>query len=158
MLYTKRILQTRKSKMKRIYLAIPIILGILLAGCSTTAQIRDVFGITHRGQILGSDEDNVYISEEYFNEIQPISKDEIANVQHPGLVRGILWSVVGGYGVANIVVGVPQISDTPPGPVRTGFTIGVFLPASLGIPLAYEGFNTYQRSKAALKRPYTPKQ
>ena len=159
--YTFRIPKKKRGKMKQKWLRLilmPFIVTlIVLSGCSTTAQITSLSRVEYRGHIVGSDQENVYMSLEYINEIARIEKREIAKITHPGLVRGIIWSAVAGYGVLNIIGGVFQIQYQEPY-TRTTFAIGVFLPAALGFPLAYEGFSTYSRSQAMLQRPYTPKE
>ena len=134
-------------------LAICLLSVIPLLGCNTTAIIRTQTGMVYDGRIIGNDDENVYISA--YNSIRPIEKSEIVTIRHPGLVRGIIWSGVAAYGVANIAVGVPMIADQPQS-TRGAFTIGVFLPAALGTSLLIKGFMTMSRSKTALNRPYSP--
>jgi len=88
--------------------------------------------MAYGGRIIGNDDENVYISA--FNSIRPIEQSEIVTIRHPGLIRGIIWSGVAAYGVANITVGVPIIADQPQS-FRAAFTIDVFLPATLGASL-----------------------
>ena len=129
------------------------LLVTLVFSCSTTAKIQTNTRLEYRGTIIGSDEENVYIATQYAT--TAVKKTEIKKIVHPGLGRSIVGGIVGGYGVLNIVVGVPKISEQPI-ETQAPFAIGVFLPAGIGIPLIITGYRLYADSKAALNIPYTP--
>ena len=129
-----------------------LLLTTLIFGCATTAKIDMITGQKLEGNIVGSDDVNVYIGTGFI--VEPLKKAEIVKITHPGNGGRIIWSIVAGYGVANIIVGVPTLSEYDE--YAGAAAVGVFLPAALGFPMAYRSFKAFSDSKNALNRPYSP--
>lgn len=149
------VIEHGRKKMKPIHfkLLACLVATTLIFSCATTAKINMITGQEFEGTIIGSDDAHIYISNGF--SVAPLKKPEIVKITHPGNVGRIIWSIVAGYGVLNIIVGAPQISEQP-SPYHIAAAIGVFLPAALGFPLAYNSYKAHSDSKNALNRPYSP--
>ncbi|MDH5718906.1 MAG: hypothetical protein OEZ22_14865 [Spirochaetia bacterium] len=109
------------------------LLIIFLLNCGTGAIISKNDGQKIEGKILRNDKENMYIKT-YSGE-EPIKKSDITDIDHPG--NGVLigGSILSLYGILNISVGLPQCQEQ-----GAAFCTGVFLPASIGIPMAIWGY------------------
>lgn len=121
-----------------------LVVGLsLLTGCGTSATITRSFARPIDGKIIGGDHENIYIDGPSGS--KTISRNEVTDVDHPGNVAAVFGGLVTAYGVANIVVGIPQCEKQ-----GGAFCTGVFLPALIGFPVMTWGIATYAGSVSSL--------
>ncbi|MDI1442458.1 hypothetical protein [Polyangium sp. 6x1] len=114
----------------------------LAMGCGTTATISRINEPEIEGKIVSSADDMLLVETRAGNET--IAARNVTDIDHPGNVAATIGTLLTGYGVANIVVGAPQCDRG-----GAAYCLGVFLPATIGVPLMAWGFATWGRSKYA---------
>lgn len=115
-----------------------------VTGCGSTATIARRSDVPLEAKITRHDGDRVYIQTFTGDGEVGISRQDIVDIDHPGNVAATIGGILTGYGIANIIVGVPQC-DTQ----GAAYCTGVFLPAAIGGPLLIYGLTTWERSVEA---------
>ncbi|MDI1479272.1 hypothetical protein [Polyangium sp. y55x31] len=114
----------------------------LTTGCGTTATISRFNQPEIEGKIVSADDGILVVETRAGND--SIALLSVTDIDHPGNVASTIGTVLTGYGIANIAIGV---EDCERG--GAAYCLGVFLPAAIGVPLMAWGFATWGRSVAA---------
>jgi hypothetical protein len=117
---------------------------VLLTGCGNSATITRHTASPVDAKIIGGDRETLYV-ELPGGRKEAIPKREVVDIDHPGNVAATIGGIVGVYGAANIVVGMPECDRQGP-----AYCMGVFLPAAIGISLFAYGLGTYSGSMSAM--------
>jgi hypothetical protein len=123
---------------------------LALAGCSTTAAISRTDGLTYEADILGSDAGSLHARDLYGREIV-VSRDEVADIDHPGNVISTIGLVLVGMSAPMIIADLAHRGDAQKGE-WSGMGLVVGIPTMVtGLALAIPGLMHYARSKRGAK-------
>jgi len=114
-------------------------------GCATTATITRIDGRSTDAELVGADRENVYVKTAGGN--QAIRRSEITDIDHPGDTAIVIGTLLAAYGVANIAVGYKYCDSK-----GTAYCVGVFAPATIGLPMAIWGLSVHGSSVDALQQ------
>jgi hypothetical protein len=136
----------------------PLLLGVLVWGCSTSAAIERRSGPTVVGRIDYSDAGQLYLTTRN-DERFAIERADVVYVDHPGKIGMVIGAVTSGVGLGFLAVspflrdgcGPDYSSPSPCWNLRAiSATIGIgYLLA--GVPILLGNLAVYSRSQAALK-------
>ncbi|MDC0746716.1 hypothetical protein [Polyangium mundeleinium] len=114
----------------------------LVMGCSTTATISRINEPDIEGKIISADDGILMVETRAGHDSIPLLS--VTDIDHPGNVAATIGTLLTGYGVANIIVGAPDCERG-----GAAYCLGVFLPATIGLPLMIWGFTTWGKSQYA---------
>jgi hypothetical protein len=121
----------------------------LLMGCGTTATITRINEPEIEGKIVSADDGMLQVETRAGNHSIPLQN--VTDIDHPGNVAATIGTLLTGYGVANIALGAPNCERG-----GAAYCLGVFLPATIGLPLMAWGFATWGKSVSAAS-PRSPR-
>jgi hypothetical protein len=120
--------------------------AVLALGCSTTSTITRVNGPPVEADIVGGSRDTIFVRSESGAEFE-IRRRDVTDIDYPGNVHAIVGAGVLGYGIVNMVVGLPNCSSQSKYDVA--YCTGVVLPAVLGAVIMTWGLVTNLDAQAA---------
>lgn len=122
-------------------------LATIATGCGNTATISRANAPDLEGQIVSSDEHNLYVKTAG-ESAMTVSRDNVTDVDHPGNVAATIGGIITAYGAVNIAAGAGDCD-------RYGgaYCVGVFLPASIGAPILAYGLYNWMSSTDAASNP-----
>ncbi len=115
---------------------------LVASGCGTTATIYTRRGQVVEAEILRTSGEELVI--ESRSGESTLRKDEITDIDHPGNVVLLIGGLIGAYGIANIIVGMPQCEKE-----GGAFCVGVFTPAAIGLGMTMFGGVVWGGSRKA---------
>ena len=119
---------------------------VLLTGCSTTTILKYRNGYDWEGQVVGGDDEHVYIQGRH--RVEAISREDIEDIDYPGNVAATIGVLLMLYGFANIAVGLGHC-----GQKDSSYCAGVFAPAAVGVGLWAYGGLVHMNAVATTKKP-----
>ncbi len=120
----------------------------LISGCGTSATVTTGPTI-HSGRLLGLDSHGDLIVRTGEKEATAVRRSRIKDIDHPGNVLATFGALLGGYGVANAIVGLPGCRERVGG---VAFCFGAISPLVAGLAMLAYGLNNWIRSKNATER------
>lgn len=114
----------------------------LAIGCGSMATITKRNGIRVDAKIIDSDMRAVHIKTPKGYDQVGISREDIADIDHPGNVAATIGGLLTAYGIYNVKVGLPECNGSAE-------CTGVLLPVAIGAPLLIYGVTTWAISVAA---------
>jgi len=124
-------------------------LAALTMGCGTTATISRINEPEIEGTIVSSDDGILSVETRAGNAAIP--QRSVTDIDHPGNVAATIGTLLTGYGVANIAIGASNCERG-----GAAYCLGVFLPATIGLPLMAWGFTTWGKSVYAASERSKP--
>lgn len=122
-----------------------LVISQFLINCGSTASIYKADGTMTEGEIIGGDNENLYVK--IWGKDSSIPKSDIFNIDHPGNGLAVGGGILAAYGALNIAVGLPRCKDK-----GTGFCVGVFTPAVVGIPMLINGLLIWGKSTGNINK------
>ena len=119
---------------------------VLLTGCSTTTILKYRNGYDWEGQVVGGDDEHVYIQGRH--RVEAISREDIEDIDYPGNVVATIGVVVLAYGFASIAVGLGRCRQKD-----SSYCAGIFAPAAVGLGLWAYGGLVHVNAVATVKKP-----
>jgi hypothetical protein len=120
------------------------------AGCSTTANISRTDGLVYEAEILSSDAHSLRARDVYGREIL-ISREEVADIDHPGNVLYTIGLVLIGMSTPMIIGDLSHRGSSQQGE-WSGMGLAMGIPGVVtGLCLAIPGWLHYKHSKSAAR-------
>ena len=128
---------------------VSMVLGVCLAvfatGCGSNAIITKKGGETPiEAKITRGTSNSIYVESAGIE--TGISRESIADIDHPGNVAATIGGVISAYGVVNIIMGAPECDRQ-----GAAYCTGVFAPAVIGGSLLTYGLTVWLDSVNASK-------